>query len=162
MRLARLPLAALFLFAAVAARADGTLACPDLAGARQVGNCPTDADFAAQMDALCGDDAMCLDNFKIVKQVRNVALWETPDGAFSGYISCALPPDGVPAAKLEGLYLIRKEMTGVTCLYSGNVKMSYRTKETCGLPDGRAARSGEGALRVDCRADPKACVVTCK
>jgi hypothetical protein len=158
------PTAAL-LFAALAAlpaRAEETVVCPSLEGIKQIGNCPTEKELDQTVEAVCSDDPVCIAAFKVVRQSKNVALWETPDGAFAGYVSCALPPGAAQAAKLEAVYMVRRELTGINCLYEKGIRFHQRTKQSCRLSDGREATDASGPLKIDCAKDAKACVVTCR
>lgn len=156
--------AALLLVAATAfpTFAEETVTCPSLEGIKQVGSCPTEKELDQTVEAVCSDDPVCIASFKVVRQSKNVALWETPDGAFAGYVSCALPPGVAQTAKLEAVYMVRRELTGINCLYEKGIRFHQRTKQSCRLSDGREATDASGPLKIDCTQDAKACVVTCR
>lgn len=156
--------AALLLFAATAfpTFAEETVVCPTLEGIKQVGSCPTEKELDQTLEAVCSDDPVCIASFKVVRQRKNVALWETADGVFTGSVSCALPPGTAQAAKLEAVYLIRRELTGINCLYEKGIQFHRRTKAICRVPGGRDVTDETGPSKVDCTQDAKACVVTCR
>lgn len=159
MRLLALVLLAL---AALPARAETAVTCPVLAEARQVGNCPTEAELDGLLDAVCADDPICNDAFKVVKMRKNVALWETPDGNFAGYVTCAQPAEKARDSKLEKMQVVfRDAVNSVNCLYDKGVRLSHRTKADCALADGRRSKDGV-PVTVDCLADAGACKALCK
>ena len=92
-----------------------TLACPDLSGARQVAACPTEAELRYTFVGYCSDSARMYDgkadacaDFATYRKVKNIALWESADGAFDAYPSCELTPEAIRSAKPVRIAVERK------------------------------------------------------
>lgn len=132
----------------------GTLSCPDLASAVQVAACPTEEELKYTFLGFCGDnarlygrDVLTCATFENYREAKNIALWESADGAFSGYLSCNVAPDAIRAAKpLRMTNEARKGLTRLVCDYEGEHRLVHRTKANCTV---EAAGSG-GAQRAQC------------
>ena len=82
-----------FLFLTLAAlsglAAAAEVACPDLATVTQVASCPTEDELLFTFNGYCSDNArmygkgaeLCTD-YRLYRQKKNIALWETADGRF--------------------------------------------------------------------------------
>lgn len=145
------------LVAAVPAFAEA-LACPDLRAARQVEACPTEAELRYTFIGFCSDSARLYDgkaeacvDFATYRKLKNIALWESGDGAFDAYPSCELAPDAVRAASAVRIAVERKgAITQLVCDYGGGVRFTHRTRAACRV---------EGAGTCD---TPEACRAVCE
>lgn len=150
-------IALLFGVAAAAPLHAGTIACPELAQARQVAACPTDAELRYTFVGYCSDNArmydgkadVCVD-FEAYRRVKNIALWESADGAFDAYPSCALAPETIRAARPLRIAVERKgPITQIACDYGEGIRFTHRTRAICRV---------EGTGRCD---TPENCRVAC-
>ncbi len=150
--------AAVLLFAPAASPAvAGPLACPDLATAMQVGNCPDEQELKYSFTAHCSDNArlykpddLCED-FERYRRAKTVALWEAGHGSFHAYLSCELPVATIRAAKASSVAVSRQGgVTRVVCSYERGIAFTHRAKGHCKV---------QGS--ADCAANPAACKVTC-
>lgn len=116
-----------------------TVSCPDLAAAVQVGACPAEEELQHTFTGYCSDNAKayaketdeCVD-YRLYRKLKNIALWESADGDFSGYVSCDLPVNQLKAAKAGGIKLAKQgSITRVICNYGDNLNFTYRTKAEC-------------------------------
>lgn len=140
----------------VATSASGAgLACPDIAEARQVAVCPSAEELEYTFLGYCGDNARLYgrdgdtcESFENYRKVKDIALWESADGAFSGYVSCATAPAAVRAAGPVRMTVERKgTLTLLTCSYGDDIRLVHRTKAAC-----EVLGQGECAQPGDCRA----------
>jgi hypothetical protein len=125
-----------------------TLACPDLATAVRIGDCPAEEELRFTFLGFCGDDRrmyekdnehLCAD-YANYRRLKNTALWESADGAFHAYLSCDLDPQAVKAAKPKGISVAaRNGLTRVLCDYGEGVTFVHRTRAACAV-EGAAAR----------------------
>ena len=154
-------LAALSLVAAGAATpalAGETLACPDLAAATQVNACPSEEELQLTYTGYCSDNARmyagnnepCV-RYEIYRKQKNVALWESRDGRFDGYVSCDLPRGEVTALRATGMQIgAQGKVNKVVCAYPQGVMFTHRTRAACAIVDTKA-----------CAADAAACSARC-
>lgn len=134
-----------------------TLVCPDLARARQVAACPTDAELRYTFVGYCSDNARMYDgkadvctDFEVYRRMKDTAFWESADGAFDGYVSCALAPEAIRAATPQRIAVERKgAIAQVTCDYGNGIRFTHRTRAACRV---------EGSGNCD---TPAGCRVTC-
>lgn len=148
---------AIGLFIALSASA-ADLTCPDLGTLVQVNGCPTEEELQYTYTGYCSDNAMAYGNktdpcvrYADYRKLKNLALWESTDGRFDGYVSCDLPLAQWQAAKPTGISLSSQgKVTKLICSYPQGINLTYRTRETCVITDARA-----------CAADPGACTATC-
>lgn len=132
-----------------------TLSCPVLSAAVQVAACPTDAELQYTFMGFCGDnarmygrDALTCANFENYKEVKNTALWESANGAFSGYLSCNVDAASVRAAKAVKMSVEKKgNLTRLICDYENDQRMVMRTKANCTV---EAADCASGECRATC------------
>ena len=137
-----------------------TIACPDLGSAVQVGACPSEEELRYTYMGYCGDNArmyggdqddVC-SNFDNYRKLKNVVLWESADGNFSGYVSCDLPPAQLKATQPATLSVARQgSITRLVCGYGPGIVFSHRTKQAC-------RPLGDGS----CAADPAGCRASCQ
>jgi hypothetical protein len=132
-----------------------TVACPDLAQMRQVGACPSEEELQYTFTGYCSDDNkayrgetdVCTD-YQAYRAMKNVALWESVDGRFDGYVSCAQP-----LAKLsqQGAFSMRSVMQGkltrLVCTYGEGLAFTHRTRAQC-----RVEVAACGASPAGCKA----------
>jgi hypothetical protein len=152
-----LPLALLLAALSFGATA-GTMTCPDLAGAVQVNACPSEDELKHTYSGFCSDTAKAYANqtdscikYEDYREMKNVALWESKDGAFSGYISCDLAADKLKASKATDMMVERQgKLNKLVCSYPNNVRLTYRTKAACAVDHEKA-----------CKANPASCTATC-
>lgn len=156
MKNSALPFVALLLVIVSPVMAD-TVACPDLAKAVQVASCPAEEELKYTYTGYCADDAkayrgetdVCKD-YRLYRKLKNVALWESGDGAFSAYVSCDLAPAAVKGAKLSNIRLARQgRINLLVCGYGEGISFSYRTREECRIDP------------ADCAANPATCKAIC-
>jgi hypothetical protein len=133
------------------------VSCPDLAAAVQVAACPAEEELKYTFTGYCSDDGkayrgetdVCTD-YQLYRKLKNVALWESADGAFSAYVSCDRPPASVKVAKASAIKVGKQgKMTQVVCGYGEGVSFTYRTRAECKVEGG------------DCAANPTACKASC-
>ena len=141
-----------------AAMAD-TVSCPDLSAAAQVAACPTEEDLRFTFNGYCSDNKrmyekdtdVCTD-YGRYRQLKNVALWESGDGAFQAYVSCGLPVAGVKAAKASSIAASRKGgITRLVCTYGEGIVFTNRLKAECKVDE-----------KVNCSTDPAGCKAMCE
>jgi len=152
-----LPLALLLATLSLGATA-GTMTCPDLASAVQVNACPTEEELKFTYNGFCSDTAKayaketdsCI-KYEDYREMKNLAMWESKDGVFSGYISCALPADQLKAGKVATMAVERQgKLNKLVCSYANNIRLTYRTKAACAVDNENA-----------CKANPASCTATC-
>ena len=152
-----LPLALLLAALSLGATA-GTMTCPDMAGAVQVNACPSEDELKHTYSGFCSDTAKAYANqtdscikYEDYREMKNVALWESKDGAFSGYISCDLAADKLKTGKATAMLVERQgKLNKLVCSYPNNVRLTYRTKAACAVDNEKA-----------CKANPASCTATC-
>lgn len=135
-----------------------TIACPDPAKAVQVATCPSEDELKYTFTGFCSDDRRAYardtdtcSSYENYRKVKNVALWESADGAFQAYLSCDLPADALRRLKPVGISVSRQgKLTRIACSYDEKVTFTYRTKAACKV-------QGDG----NCAADPAACKADC-
>lgn len=129
----------LLLCTALPAAIGKTLACPDLRQAVQVGTCPSDEELRYTFTGYCSDDAkaykgetdVCTD-FQRYRQLKNVALWESADGAFDAYVPCDLTSDAVKQAGLARITVGKQgSLTQLVCSYANGTRFTHRTRALC-------------------------------
>lgn len=148
---------ALSLAAALPALAD-TFACPDLSKAVQVATCPSEEELQYTYNGFCSDDRRlyakdydtCA-NYQNYRKEKNVALWESADGAFQAYLSCDLPAGTLKNRKPATISVSKQgKLTRVACSYGEKIIFTHRSKAQCKV-------QGDG----NCAADPAACKASC-
>ena len=116
-----------------------TIACPSLQSAVQVGTCPGEEELRYTFRGYCSDnkrmydqgEQLCLD-YGIYRAAKNVALWESSDGRFSGYLSCDTPKGARDAAQpIEVKVAVQGSVNQMSCIYANNDKLTHRTKARC-------------------------------
>ena len=152
-----LPLALLLAALSLGATA-GTMTCPDLAAAVQVNACPTEEELKFTYNGFCSDTAKAYANqtdscikYEDYREMKNLALWESKDGVFSGYISCDLPTAKMKASQASAMAVERQgKLNKLVCTSPTNLPLTYRTKPACAVDNEKA-----------CKANPASCTATC-
>lgn len=138
--------------------AAATVACPELATARQVASCPAEEELKYTFTGYCSDDGkayrgatdVCTD-YQAYRKLKNVALWESADGNFNAYVSCDLPPATVKAARVSAVKVGKQgKLTQLVCSYGDGLAFTWRTRAECRL-----------AAAAECKTDPAACKAIC-
>ncbi|PKO89249.1 MAG: hypothetical protein CVU16_12450 [Betaproteobacteria bacterium HGW-Betaproteobacteria-10] len=133
-------------------------ACPDLTAASQVNACPTEEELKYTYSGFCSDAGKAYANqtdscirYEDYRAMKNVALWESADGAFDGYVSCDLPVAEIKTLKATGMKVETKgKLKKLVCSYPGGVNFTYRTKGSCAVDNAKA-----------CASDPASCQASC-
>ena len=155
----RLCVFALLFGPVVSSAVAATVPCPDLSAAVQVAACPSEEDLAFTFTGFCSDNArmyskdteVCTD-YQRYRKLKNVALWESRDGDFQSYVSCALPAEKVKEARASAIAIVKKgSITQLVCTYREGVVFTNRMRGECTVD--RAA---------NCPSDAAACVATCQ
>ena len=148
---------ALALGAALPARAE-TLACPDAAAAVQVATCPSEEELKYTYTGFCADNARMYGKdkdtcatYENYRKLKNIALWESKDGAFQAYLSCDLPAGTLKKLKPVSIAVTRQgKLTRLACTYPEDVTFTYRTKAECKVRGDGNCAAGPGACQADC------------
>jgi hypothetical protein len=138
------------------AHAAGTVSCPDLAAAVQVAACPSEAELKYTFIGYCADNARMYDkdpacaDEKAYRQKKNVALWESRDGAFQGYVSCDLPPAVVKDAKATRIAVTRAgTLTRIACTYRDGIVFTQRMRAACKVTGDGSCAAGDCTASCD-------------
>jgi len=116
-----------------------TVSCPDLAAAVQVAACPGEEELKYTFTGFCSDNArmyskdadLCTD-YQRYRRVKNIALWESRDGAFQAYLSCDLLAASVKAAKASAITIAKKgSITQLVCAYGEGLTFTSRVRAEC-------------------------------
>ena len=152
-------IACLLVLASAAADSSAeTLSCPSLATAVQVGSCPSEAELKYTFTGYCSDSrrmyeqstSVCTD-YQAYRKLKNVAQWESADGAFSAYLSCDLAAETIKAMPVTRIATSKQgKVSLLTCSYGEGVSFSYRSRQQCTV-------TGKG----DCAGQPAACQASC-
>ncbi|MDP3636008.1 MAG: hypothetical protein U0989_10010 [Azonexus sp.] len=157
MKLHRVLLAVFLTTLSLAASAAPRL-CPDLAAVSQVNACPTEEELKYTYSGFCSDASKAYANqtdscirYEDYRVMKNVALWESADGAFDGYVSCDLPAATVKALKATGMNVeTRGKLKKLVCSYPGGVNFTYRTKGACAVDNAEACASNPASCQASC------------
>ena len=138
--------------------AAASISCPDLAMAVQVAACPAEEELRYTFSGFCGSDAqaykgetgVCTD-YQNYRRLKNVALWESADGAFSAYVSCDRPPAEVRAARVSSLRIARQgKINLLICSYGDGLKFTLRTRAECRLDAIEGCANDAAACKAAC------------
>lgn len=152
-------LACLLLLGATAmtARAE-TVRCPDLAAAVQVVACPAEEELRYTFTGYCSDNArmyrgendVCAD-YEAYRKLKNLALWESADGVFQGYVSCDLPPAALRQARAATMTVAKQgKITRLVCSYGDGIALTYRSRAACQVEgSGRCATAAACTAKCD-------------
>ena len=149
---------ALLFASALPAAMAAPVSCPDLATAVQVGACPAEEELRHTFNGYCADDAkayrgetdVCTD-YTLYRTLKNVALWESADGSFSGYLSCDRPSASVKAARVSGIRVGKQgKMTQLVCSYGEGLSLTLRTRAACRLEGGSDCATSAAACKAIC------------
>ena len=147
--------------------AGSTIVCPDISQATQVTPCTAEDEIELMFKASCGFERdpkatkpeLCDTRAEFTRR-KNTALWESSDGEFMGYVTCAVPPAKIKASKLSGVAVSqRKGMYKVACSYEGGTTFTYRTRDVCRIP---GEKSSLTIIRAACGPDTSSCKVECE
>ena len=153
----RILLAVLFSSLSLTASA-APLVCPDLAQAVQINACPTEEELKFTYNGFCSDTANAYANqtdscirYEDYRVMKNVAMWETKDGVFAGYVSCDLPVGEVKSLKPSGMKVVQqRKLTKLVCSYAKDVNFTYRTKGACVVSNEKACASNPASCQATC------------
>jgi hypothetical protein len=117
----------------------GEIACPDLATAVQVATCPSEEELKYTYTGYCADNARLYGKdkdtcatYENYRKLKNVAMWESADGAFHAYLSCDLAPAAIKAAKPRRVEVGKAgKLTRVACDYGDDIVFAHRTRAAC-------------------------------
>lgn len=144
--------AALFLSALVGNTLAAPLGCPDLAQATQVGACPSEEELQYTFTGYCSDDNkayrgetdVCTD-YRRYRKMKNLALWESGDGQFDGYVSCDQSAGAVRSAKPQSLQLFKQgKLSRLVCSYGEGLQFTHRTQAACQVVAPTCGADGTG------------------
>ena len=146
--------------------AGNIVTCPDISETTQIGDCPVEEELKSMFKANCGDERdsqakkpMLCDSYAEFKRRKNTALWESSDGEFLGYISCAIPAQEIKAAKPTSVEVSQRNgLYKMSCNYEGGSKFTWRTRSVCRVP---GVKNSNSVMRADCSSDASACKVEC-
>lgn len=147
-----------FLFCVNAATMAETVVCPEPATVIQIGTCPSEEELQFTFTGYCSDNARVYDkpekqlctNYELYRSMKNVALWETRDGHFSGYLSCDPGKSGIEGARPVSVKLDKQgSVSRLFCGYSTGITLTYRTKGKCSA-DVAACASDSAACKAEC------------
>jgi len=132
--------------------------CPILANATQVATCPSEDELKYTYTGYCSDNARMYgkdkdtcESYENYRKLKNVALWESADGAFQAYLSCDLSAAAIQFAKpLRVTVGNVGKLTRIACEYGAGIVFAHRTHATC-----KVEGWGDCALG-------KACKVVCE
>lgn len=132
--------------------------CPDLSAAVQVNACPTEEELKFTYNGFCSDTAKAYANqtdscirYEDYREMKNVAMWESKDGVFSGYVSCGLPVGKVKALKPTGMAVATQgKLNKLVCAYPEGVNFTYRTKGACAVDNAKACTSDPASCKASC------------
>jgi hypothetical protein len=135
-----------------------TLVCPDLSAATQVNACPTEEELKFTYNGFCSDTAKAYANqtdscirYEDYRAMKNVAMWESKDGVFSGYVSCALSAAQVKALKPSGMTVATQgKLNKLVCAYPEGINLTYRTKGACAVDNAKACASDPATCKASC------------
>lgn len=140
--------------ASVRANEAQTYTCPDLAQARQIASCPAESEMRHLFDNKCNDDhyaspALCVD-YAAYRAAKNVALWESQDGEFTGNRSCDVQLQRSQGRLAQRMVVDQRgTLTTLRCEYAGGVVFSLRTRKVCEV-QAPALCAPDGACRAVC------------
>ncbi|MBK7464862.1 MAG: hypothetical protein IPJ50_20640 [Betaproteobacteria bacterium] len=135
-----------------------TLVCPDLSAATQVNACPTEEELKFTYNGFCSDTAKAYANqtdscirYEDYRAMKNVAMWESKDGVFSGYVSCALSAAQVKALKPSGMTVATQgKLNKLVCAYPEDINLTYLTKGACAVDNAKACASDPATCKASC------------
>lgn len=146
--------------------AGNMISCPDISKATQIGECPAEDELKHMFKVGCGvernpkaKNAELCDSYAEFKRRKNTALWESSDGEFMGYVTCAILAAEIKASKPVSVAVSQKEgLYKVSCSYQGGIKFTLRTRSVCRVP---GVKNSNVVMRKECGSDTSACEVEC-
>ncbi|OOZ37155.1 hypothetical protein [Solemya velesiana gill symbiont] len=86
-------------------------------------------------------------------------MWESADGEFMGYNSCAVSTAEIKKRKQTSVAVSQKNgLYKIACGYEGGSKLIMRTRSVCRVP---GVKTTGVVMRGECGANGKPCVVEC-
>ena len=146
--------------------AGNTIPCPDISQATQIVGCPVEDELKSMFKVSCGFERdptakkpeLC-DSYAEFKRRKNTALWESSDGEFMGYVTCAIPAAEIKSSKPISVAVSQKnDLYKVSCNYQGGIKFTMRTRSVCRVPE---VKNSNVVMQADCSSDTSACKVEC-
>jgi len=157
MNLSRALCLLLFAVAALSVRAEA-IHCPDLSNAVQVGTCPAEEELTYTFTGYCSDNArmyrgdndVCTD-YRRYRELKNIVMWESADGAFHGYVSCDLPAVKLRQAKPVGMKVAKQgRITRLLCDYGEGLVFAHRTPAGCKIQGAGNCAADLAGCKADC------------
>lgn len=151
-------LLAVFLAALSLSASAATLLCPDLSRAVQVNGCPTEEELKYTYTGFCSDASKAYANqtdscirYEDYRAMKNVAMWESQDGVFAGYVSCAVPAAQIRTLKATGMSVATQgKLKKLVCSYPNEINFTYRTKGACVVDNEKACASNPATCQATC------------
>lgn len=155
-KLRLLAIVLLFGVTAITAHAE-IVRCPDLAAAVQVVACPAEEELRYTFTGYCSDNArmyrgendVCAD-YAAYRKLKNVALWESADGVFQGYLSCDLSLAELRQAKAAAMTVAKQgKITRLVCSYGDGITLTYRSRAECKVEGARCTAAAACSAQCD-------------
>ncbi len=143
------------------------LLCPDMTQAKQVGECAAEDEIKSMFKRTYGlecdpqlKNSMECEKYAEFKKQKYSALWESSDGEFMGYVTCASPAAEIKNEKPSSVMLSQKNgLYKITCNYQEGVTLSMRTRDVCRVS---GASSSAVIARANCNGDANNCKIECE
>jgi hypothetical protein len=122
---------------------------------RQVGACPSEEELQYTFTGYCSDDNkayrgetdVCT-NYQAYRAMKNVALWESVDGRFDAYVSCAKNQARLsPPTAISMRAVTLGKLTRLVCAYGDGLAFTHRTRAQCSV-----GVASCGTTAADCKA----------
>lgn len=147
-------------------QAETVLLCPDMAQAKQVGECAAEDEIKSMFKRTFGlscdpqaKDSMECEKYAQFKMKKYSALWESSDGVFMGYVTCNSSAAEISKAKPSSVSISQKNgLHKITCKYQEGVSLSMRTRNDCRVTDATGATV---ITRASCKGDASNCKIVC-
>ena len=166
--IASMLIGAVSMFAAIPAMAGTVVQCPDISQAKQVGECPSEAEVKSMFEANCGWErdpnakkpGKC-DTYAAFKELRHRSMWESADGEFMGYVSCSKPAAEIKSGQPKEIAVSQKNgLYKVVCSYQSGAALTMRIRSVCRIPDAKPTKYN--VIKANCESDPSICRVECE
>ncbi len=143
-----------------------TITCPDISEAKKITQCVAENELEHMFKDGCGverdptakNPELC-DSYAEFKRRKNTALWESSNGEFMGYVSCAIPAVEMKSSKPVSIAVSQKNgLYKVSCNYQKGIKFTLRTRSVCKVP---GVKNSSIVMQADCSSDASACKAVC-
>ncbi len=132
--------------------------CPDLGQAGPVNSCPGEEELRYTYTGFCSDNSKvygketdACPRYEDYRAMKNTVLWESQDGAFSGYVSCDMQPEQLAGVRASSMQVVKQgTLTKLVCSYPRGISLSLRTKGSCTIQDSPACAADTSACRAIC------------